>query len=53
MNKLRETNELIDGIREMEELGIKMDKLIFLADIAKSLAIIADCLSDKNFRESN
>ena len=43
MSKLDETNRLIDVITEIKEKGIyEIDNTVFLADIAKSLAMIAD-----------
>jgi len=44
MSKLDETNLLIDYIAKLKEKGINIDNSIMLADIAKSLAIIADKL---------
>ena len=44
MNKLEETNSLIDYITRLEESGLKVDKTIMLTDIAISLAMIADKL---------
>ena len=41
MSKLKETNMAIDCIAELEKAGIKIDNTIMLADIAKSLAMIA------------
>lgn len=43
MSKLDETNKLIDYITGISEKGTcKIDNTVFLADIAKSLAMIAD-----------
>ena len=44
MSKLEETNSAIDYINKLAELGIKVDNIVILADIAKSLAMIADKL---------
>ncbi len=44
MSKLEETNLLIDYMAKTTEAGIKVDNTLFLADIAKSLAMIADKL---------
>ncbi len=42
MSKLAETNSMIDYITKLEESGLNVDKTVILADIAKSLAMIAD-----------
>lgn len=44
MSKLAETNSMIDYITKLEESGLNVDKTVILADIAKSLAMIADKL---------
>ena len=49
MSKLEETNMMIDHITKPKESGINVDNTVMLADIAKSLAMIADklCRADK------
>lgn len=44
MSKLEETNELIHYITMLKENNLNVDNTIILADIAKSLAMIADKL---------
>ena len=44
MSKLEETNLMIDFITKLSESNIKVDYGVILADIAKSLAMIADKL---------
>lgn len=44
MSKLKETNKLIDCITRLKESGLDVDNIVILADIAKSLAMIADKL---------
>lgn len=44
MSKLEETNLLIDYITKLKETGHNVDNTVMLADIAKSLAMIADKL---------
>ena len=44
MSKLKETNKLIDYITRLKESGLDIDNTVMLADIAKSLAMIADKL---------
>ena len=44
MGKLKETNMVIDYITKLKESGLNVDNAIMLADIAKSLAMIADRL---------
>ena len=44
MSKLEETSSMIDYITELKEAGHNVDNTIMLADIALSLAIIADKL---------
>ena len=51
MNKLAETNEVIDTFTRLTSAGMKPDNNFILLDIAKSLAIIADSLSEKEEKE--
>jgi len=44
MSKLEETNSMIDCLTKIEKTGLKVDNTEILADIAKSLAMIADKL---------
>lgn len=44
MSKIEETNLLIDYITKLKESGLNVNNTIMLADIAKSLAMIADKL---------
>lgn len=44
MSKLEETNSIIEYTAKLKELGLNIDNTIMLADIAKSLAMIADKL---------
>lgn len=44
MNKLEETNLMIGYVNKLMEAGLTVDNSIILADIAKSLAMIADKL---------
>ncbi len=46
MNKLEETNLTIDCITKLKEAGVNLNVVnsVMLADIAKSLAMIADKL---------
>lgn len=53
MSKLAETNLLIDYITKIEESGIKIDNTVLLADIAKSLAMIADKLCGEKSEDNN
>lgn len=46
MNKLEETNLMIDYLTKLNESGIKIDNTVILADIAKSLAMIANKLCE-------
>lgn len=46
MSKTEETNLLIDYITKLKELGLNVNNTIMLADIAKSLAMIADKLCE-------
>lgn len=52
MSKLEETNTLINAYTKTEAAGIKVDNRPILLDIAKSLAMIADRLSEKEEKES-
>lgn len=44
MSKLEETNLMIGYITKLNESGLNVDNTVILADIAKSLAMIADKL---------
>lgn len=44
MSKLEETNLMIYYITKLKESGLNIDNSVMLADIAKSLAMIADKL---------
>lgn len=44
MSKLEETNKLIDYLAKPDESGLKVNNTVILADIAISLAMIADKL---------
>lgn len=44
MSKLKETNLLIDYLIKLKESKIEIDNAALLADIAKSLAMIAEKL---------
>lgn len=44
MSKLEETNLMIGYITKIKENGLTVDNALILADIAKSLAMIADKL---------
>lgn len=44
MSKLEETNLMIGYITKLKESGLNVDNTVILADIAKSLAMIADKL---------
>ena len=46
MNKLEETNLMIEYVAKLGELGLDAGNITILADIAKSLAIIADKLCE-------
>ena len=48
MSKLEETNKLITNVTEYEKAGVQVREFVFIADIAKSLAIIADELQEIN-----
>lgn len=45
MSKTEETNSMIEYVTKLKAEGIEIENTVFLADIAKSLAIIADKLS--------
>ena len=46
MNKLEETNQIIDTLTELSKEGIECDaRTAILMDISKSLAIIADSIN--------
>jgi len=46
MNKLEETNQLIDTLAELSKEGVECDaRTAILMDISKSLAIIADSIN--------
>ena len=52
MSKLSETNALIATVETVNtEHGMKLSNKALLCDIAKSLAIIADSLSEKEEKE--
>lgn len=51
MSKLNETNLMVDCITKLNESGINVDNAMILADIAKSLAIIADKLCEAESEE--
>ena len=44
MSKLEETNLFIDYITKLRESNLDVDNTVILADMAKSLAMIADKL---------
>lgn len=44
MTKLEETNTLIKYIIDLRNVDVKVDDSVLLADIAKSVAMIADKL---------
>ena len=44
MNKLKETNWMIDHLARLNAPGVNVDNTVILLDIAKSLAMIADKL---------
>lgn len=51
MSRLEENNTLVKALTELEIEGVTYDdKTLILLDIAKSLAIIADKLSDRSER---
>lgn len=51
MSKLTETNELVKVYARAEAAGLNLGNGPILLDIAKSLAIIADSLSEKEEEE--
>lgn len=53
MSKLKETNLMIDDMIKLTELGINVDNIAILLDIAKSLAMIADKLCGAEDGKSN
>ena len=50
MSRFEENNTLVKTLKDLENKGIGYDKTVVLLDIAKSLAIIADKLSDRSER---
>lgn len=44
MSKLEETNLMIDYLSKIDASGMKINDAVILADISKSLAMIADKL---------
>ena len=52
MSKLEETNKLIGYLAKLDESGLKVDNTVMLADIAKSLAMIADKLCGAESEET-
>lgn len=52
MSKLEETNLLIDYLIKLKEKKLEIDNAALLADIAKSLAMIADKLCGTDTSES-
>lgn len=50
MSRFEENNKLVETLKDLEDKGIKYDRTVVLLDIAKSLAIIADKLSDRSER---
>lgn len=46
MSKVEETNAMIEYVTKIKNTGLEVDNTIFLADIAKSLAMIADKLCE-------
>lgn len=50
MSRLEENNKLVEALKDLETKGITYDKTVVLLDIARSLAIIADKLSDRSER---
>jgi len=51
MSKLEETKKMIDYITNLAQAGINTGAIPILADIAVSLAIIADKLNGENNNE--
>lgn len=50
MSRLEENNMLVKALKDLEDNGIRYDRTVVLLDISKSLAIIADKLSDRSER---
>lgn len=52
MSKTEETNLLIEYATKLREKGVEIENTVFLADIAKSLAMIADklCVAESEVR---
>lgn len=50
MSRFEENNKLIETLKDLEDKGITYDKTVVLLDISRSLAIIADKLSDRSER---
>lgn len=51
MSRLEENNTLVKTLKDLDDKGIRYDRTVaLLVDIAKSLAIIADKLSDRSER---
>ena len=51
MSRLEENNKVVKTLTELEIEGVRYDdKTVILLDISKSLAIIADKLSDRSER---
>ena len=50
MSRFEEHNTLVKTLKDLEDKGIRYDRTVVLLDIAKSLAIIADKLSDRSER---
>jgi len=51
MSKLEETNMVIGCLTKLKESGLDVDNSVMLADIAKSLAMIADKLCEEKSEE--
>lgn len=50
MSRFEENNTLVKTLKDLEDKGITYDKTVVLLDISRSLAIIADKLSDRSER---
>lgn len=50
MSRFEENNKLVETLKDLEDKGITYDKTVVLLDISRSLAIIADKLSDRSER---
>lgn len=50
MSRFEENNKLVEALKDLEVKGIKYDRTVVLLDISRSLAIIADKLSDRSER---